>query len=283
MLLGTVSYSVYLIHWPVLSLLRYLGVDLAGIHGVSALLYVAVLAIVSYFAVEQPFRAISWRPSSIILLLFVLPTALLLCGTLFISDSAVSPVITEDSSLLPAPALQQRLSTSFGSSLNLSSLRMTDPWASWGTAELWDPRILGRGKDGQFEDGRFPGFAACTPYTRHICMDGCDNKVGVSGPCPCVQHAEQCWFGPASSSSKPLLLVGDSNAASYVGVLEELALVGGFRVFNHMHMGTYRSLTPALGRMSRTVGWPSLMWLHWPDSGLMGSAVGRVNHLLCHR
>jgi peptidoglycan/LPS O-acetylase OafA/YrhL len=222
-LLGTISYSVYLYHWPVFSFLRYLGVDLVGIHGASALLYVLALSIVSYCAVEQPFRSLTWRPSTIILLLFVLPSLGLLGATFIAQDSTDLSTVQ-----------QLRMSHS-PTQLNVSSIQMTAAWSTWANVDLWDPRIA---VPQHFKEGVFPLTAVCTPYTRHICMDGCEVNVPNSGPCPCIRHPDQCWFGPVQAAHKPILLVGDSMAAAYIGALEEFALVSGFRVFNNIHSGT---------------------------------------------
>jgi peptidoglycan/LPS O-acetylase OafA/YrhL len=220
-LLGTISYSVYLYHWPVLAFLRYLGVSLEGIHGVSALLYILAGATVSYVAVETPFRFVNWQPRSIFLLLFIAPCCLLLTSAFIVENKMPDPVsgAAEVNPLFPTEVR------------NLSSIRMTDQWSSWSKLNLWDPGLMG-GKEG------LPIQAMCTPHTRHICMDMCEwGIVAGNWPCPCVRDFEQCWFGAASSTRKPILLLGDSNAAAYVGLLEELALVAGFRVFCRTHPG----------------------------------------------
>ncbi len=72
-MLGVVSYSLYLYHWPVLAFLRVLQVDLSGIHGVSALLYIGVLTLLSYAFVEKPCRSVDWSPRNVFIVLFAVP------------------------------------------------------------------------------------------------------------------------------------------------------------------------------------------------------------------
>lgn len=62
--IGLISYSLYLWHWPVISLYHYIFEAEPGM-GVRVLLTVIsiVLAVISYYAVERPFRA-AQRPRS---------------------------------------------------------------------------------------------------------------------------------------------------------------------------------------------------------------------------
>lgn len=67
-LLGVISYSAYLWHWPVLSIPRYFGIEFDGGLGVAAFAATIALAWLSYRYIEQParratlpFAKIAWR------------------------------------------------------------------------------------------------------------------------------------------------------------------------------------------------------------------------------
>lgn len=53
---GLISYSLYLWHWPVFVFIQYLGLELAGVLQISAVLASFVLAYLSWRFVEQPVR-----------------------------------------------------------------------------------------------------------------------------------------------------------------------------------------------------------------------------------
>jgi peptidoglycan/LPS O-acetylase OafA/YrhL len=56
---GKLSYSLYLWHWPVYSLFRW-TVGLEGLMGLVAVAMTVIIATLSFFWVEQPFRVASW-------------------------------------------------------------------------------------------------------------------------------------------------------------------------------------------------------------------------------
>jgi hypothetical protein len=61
--IGTISYGLYLFHWPVFVLLRERGWDLATAGGLAVSLAITfAIAIVSYRLVERPVRRTSWHP-----------------------------------------------------------------------------------------------------------------------------------------------------------------------------------------------------------------------------
>jgi hypothetical protein len=92
--LGNISYSVYLIHWMLFAFLRYLAVDLEGIHGVSAVGYTFALAYASVKYIETPFRKSKRGFGVVFLTLVVLPAVLMSCGAILtIETVAVTKAI----------------------------------------------------------------------------------------------------------------------------------------------------------------------------------------------
>ena len=55
-LIGTISYSMYLWHWPLFAFLKYFGIELIGATRISALLIIFLLSYLSWKYIEQPFR-----------------------------------------------------------------------------------------------------------------------------------------------------------------------------------------------------------------------------------
>lgn len=70
---GRISYSLYLWHWPVLAITRYLGYSLAGSTLLLCLILTVLLALISYYLVEQPCRRLRWSLKYTIPLLIIVP------------------------------------------------------------------------------------------------------------------------------------------------------------------------------------------------------------------
>jgi hypothetical protein len=70
---GRISYSLYLWHWPVLAIARYLGYDLTGTTLLVCLTLTVLLSLISYYAVEQPNRRYRWPLKYTIPLLIIVP------------------------------------------------------------------------------------------------------------------------------------------------------------------------------------------------------------------
>lgn len=76
-LVGLVSYSAYLIHWPLLAFLRYARVELDIVVGTLALVSTLALAAANYRFVEQPLRRTRRGALSVFVRQFALPVAVL--------------------------------------------------------------------------------------------------------------------------------------------------------------------------------------------------------------
>ncbi len=70
---GRISYSLYLWHWPVLAIARYLGYDIAGSMLLLCLTLTVLLSLISYYLVEQPCRRLRWSLKYTIPLLIIVP------------------------------------------------------------------------------------------------------------------------------------------------------------------------------------------------------------------
>jgi len=55
-LIGVISYSLYLWHWPIIAYINYIGIPITYTLAVLVIVVSIILAILSYFLVERPFR-----------------------------------------------------------------------------------------------------------------------------------------------------------------------------------------------------------------------------------
>jgi peptidoglycan/LPS O-acetylase OafA/YrhL len=203
-LLGEASYSAYLFHWPVMAFARLQGINLSrALPGLSALLFTGVLTYFNFRFVEKPLRAVQWSPLKGILLLFLLPSAVIVLAALAL------PRLPDPASAPPAVILVDSAGAN-GS-------------AHAGVPFTWNVT--------DFEWNKLNGQPVCSEQTPHICIEVC-GLVADWAPCPCVRDVEQCRFGDASFQSPALLLVGDSHAAQASAFVEEWSRSLGFSFFS---------------------------------------------------
>lgn len=94
---GLVSYSLYLVHWPVLALARYVLNVERGKHSLDLniqlvlVIVITAFSLFSYFLVEKPLRRLQASPTKICTLYFVLPTVFLGVLSLVIITQAGLP------------------------------------------------------------------------------------------------------------------------------------------------------------------------------------------------
>ncbi|MEO1575489.1 MAG: acyltransferase family protein, partial [Pseudomonadota bacterium] len=76
--IGLLSYSAYLIHWPILAFLRYAGVPIGPVVGVIAVALTIFLAWLSYRFVEQPLRRTRAGAMAVFIRQYALPAGALM-------------------------------------------------------------------------------------------------------------------------------------------------------------------------------------------------------------
>lgn len=88
-LLGEISYSLYLVHWPLVAYASYHAVLEDGRNLISAFVYSLMGATLLYLFVEKPLRFVKWSLSSIYIFLLLLPMifALLLVSFLLLTGA----------------------------------------------------------------------------------------------------------------------------------------------------------------------------------------------------
>ncbi len=101
--LGTISYGVYLYHWPVFLLLRQHGWQLARPGGfVVATSITLAVAVASFYALEQPIRRCNWAPRRT----YVVAAATLAAALLVIAEMPTTRGFLEpDRAVLKAAAI----------------------------------------------------------------------------------------------------------------------------------------------------------------------------------
>lgn len=84
--IGTLSYSIYLWHWPLFAFLKYFGLELSGIIRISALLAIFILSYFSWKYIEQPFRTTLTFNFKKTILYIMLPVVIVIGTTYGIID-----------------------------------------------------------------------------------------------------------------------------------------------------------------------------------------------------
>ena len=85
-LIGTISYSMYLWHWPIFAFLKYFGVELTGMTRIVSLLIIFILSYFSWRYIEQPFRTTIKFDFKKTVLYVLLPVVLISVGIYAVVD-----------------------------------------------------------------------------------------------------------------------------------------------------------------------------------------------------
>lgn len=95
--IGSISYSMYLWHWPILAYLRYLYVDIDFATGLIIFITIVVISYLSTQFVEKPFRHSDKSFGTVFNRMFAIPTiALCTCAILAIGFKGYVPVFSPD-------------------------------------------------------------------------------------------------------------------------------------------------------------------------------------------
>jgi hypothetical protein len=199
--LGVISYSVYLYHFPLISILRLGGYDY-GSHVFVLIAFSVLLGAISYFMVEQPGMQTAFSPQKTIFLLWALP-ALVVAVALFLF-----PVIFVPATAGASHATVLRAATTNASAANGTSVAVGD-------------EVLSRSR-------------YIPPRTRHVVCEIDGNpalsKLDITkklGPnATLVWPKDSCLAGAkvADAASKPkVLFIGDSFGIGYTGMIDGFA------------------------------------------------------------
>lgn len=105
--IGKLSYSLYLIHWPVMAIFRYVLNTQDEVDYVFSLeekayilLIISLLSFVSYYLVETPLRKMTLSRKKVIGLYFLVPSALLIAFAAYVIKSNGVPERLDENNLL---------------------------------------------------------------------------------------------------------------------------------------------------------------------------------------
>jgi peptidoglycan/LPS O-acetylase OafA/YrhL len=235
--LGRISYSLYLVHWPILVLAPLaIGSELDGIARVGLVGLSLVAAVATWALVETPFRKglpnLALRPARTVSigLAAVVAVVLLATGPIFgvppaetVAAAGASELLTVDATDATDDAWADETPTSTSSptptaasAASSASGPTTSPTPKPTTA----PDIA---NTGALPAGVKPTLAKARSDEERLRADGCLAFEAVTKPPRCAYGSKDATFVVA--------LVGDSHAAQWFPALERVARHEGWRVF----------------------------------------------------
>ncbi|MCJ1714076.1 acyltransferase family protein [Curtobacterium sp. VKM Ac-2922] len=189
-LLGDMSYSVYLWHWPVLAFPEVArSVPLAGLELAAALTAVLVVSWATFVVVETRFRRWLTRRSPGL----VAGVCVGMVGVVVASATVALPGRLADPRQIPAPTARDVLAGPHGSAVVPANAR--------------------------------PGLAQASADLPSVYADGCVTPLTAG-----ADDVRTCSFGSRRGSAGTVVLFGDSHAAQWASPLRRIAHDRGLRL-----------------------------------------------------
>lgn len=221
-LLGTISYSMYLWHFPIILVLRHLHSS-AGNTGISMalmLLIIFVLSILSFYFIEKPFRIVSPHHKIDTVLDGLFTGSLLKRAGVGLSGAVIAALMML--AVVREPTTGGTPTTTLISPL-ASNLSETQEVAAHLPPLLPEEEQMLTSWKRKVAAGLTLQFLPDTliPLKPHL-----ERSVGLNPPCHddsnpryTLEHLEECALG-SPSAPKKIAIVGDSRAGAWVQALE---------------------------------------------------------------
>ncbi|MDG4801818.1 acyltransferase family protein [Micromonospora sp. WMMD980] len=218
-LVGALSYSLYLWHWPLLIIADYQFGELAPTARLAVVAASAVPAALTYRFVENPIRRSSrmqWEPEQALKLGAVCTGGALIAGLIF--QLTVWPAAQPPTSAVARPP-----SVPSGAS---ASSTPSEPAGPLGAAVLRaDPRDDPAGRPVDRVPAITPDPLVAAKDQPESALTGCHVQQSSSEPLDCVYGIPE--------ASYTVVLAGDSHAAQWLPALQEVAAKRKWRIVSH--------------------------------------------------
>ncbi len=136
---GTISYSLYLWHWPPVAFLHYFDIEITGVQKVGLFCGVLLLASLSWRFVEETLRKLDWHFSRTVLVFAVLP--LLVQAGAYVFITSEKPAFHGLAEEISSPdACRELRGTNFPASCRIGDQARNPTFALWGDSfadTLW--------------------------------------------------------------------------------------------------------------------------------------------------
>ena len=230
-MLGDISYSVYLWHWPIIVIAPFaLGHELTRAQKLGALGAVVLVAVATKRLVEDPVRRSRVLTASLPRSFAIAAASALVLGT-----AGVAVIQRADAS---RTAQAQELAAKVASSDCVGAAAMREPGCTSiaGAEMLSSPAVARDDRSVLYEDGCWSG----RPYTRH----------------------RICTYGDPDSGVK-VALIGNSHAGHWFPALEPIAEQRNWRLDTYLVSQCYTVTTIRLEFGSEQLTDNCTSWNHW--------------------
>ena len=209
--LGRISYSLYLIHWPVLVLVGTLMVAESWLRYPISILIMMSLSVASYHFIEAPFRKLKFRRTS---LLMPSSKQLRQSGMQFMAVSSLAVLALSLWLFLP-----QRSPQTFGLPIGGSTSKPSpEPVVDASVAQP-STRLASDINDA-VNSPNFPTFNP--PLDQQPALTG-----SQWGPCA----DGDCSFGDSGADAKTAVVIGDSFAMAWMPTIEAALLPARWKIY----------------------------------------------------